>query len=445
MPPPLPAPTIVIPGITASDLKDTYIVSPETVWSLLLNKHYDRIMLHPDDRRYELQEPARVVPTAVFGTPYGSLIEELRHNLTEHRDKPVPVYPFAYDWRQPLDLIERQLELFVEEVIGRTKLLRHYDKAGYADAPTVNLVGHSMGGLIIAGYLQRAGTQARVEKVATLGSPFRGSFEAPLKIVTGTASIGPEGSNDSREREAARLTPALYHLLPSFNGAVSSDPGLPDDLYSVGTWQQGVVDTLAEFIRLHGLRPGSSLAARREAASSLLGEMLTVARAHRRRIERLDLANTSVGGPDGWLCIAGVDARTRVRLHIRNKGGTPYFDLTGEDRVNAWPSAGPERWHTGDGTVPLAGALPAFLDHRHVVCVRPDDFGYWELKDKAMLIAAGFHALLPSLNLAQRLVVSHLRGKATKGVWGRPLPGVPAADWTPPVAGLPCKDDGPGA
>ena len=57
----LPNPVVVVPGITASDLHDGYAVSPEAVWSTLLNKNYDRILLHPDDLRYELQEPARVV------------------------------------------------------------------------------------------------------------------------------------------------------------------------------------------------------------------------------------------------------------------------------------------------------------------------------------------------------------------------------------------------
>ncbi len=436
----LPNPVVVVPGITASDLHDGYAVSPETVWSTLLTKSYDRILLHPDDLRYELQEPARVVATAVFGMPYEAFIEELRHNLTEHRDKPVPVYPFPYDWRQPLDLIERQLEVFVDEVIARTKLMRHYHDAGFGEDPKVNLVGHSMGGLVIAGYLQRLGMTAPVEKVATLGTPFRGSLEAPIKVVTGTASLGPEQASNSREREAARLTPALYHLLPSFPGSVSTAAGLPDDLYSVDTWQQGVVDTLAEFIRLNGLQGRASLTVRRTIARELLEDMLTRAHAHRRRIEQLDLTTTRVGSAAGWLCLVGVDATTRVRLKITEKGGTPFFELTSDDRCNKWDEADAvAREDTGDGTVPFKGAVPTFLERRHVVCVRPDDFGYWELKDKALLQFAGFHALLPGLNLGHRLVVSHLRGKATKGVWARSAPGVSEAEWAPPIRGLEWK------
>lgn len=432
----LPNPVIVIPGITASDLRDTYPVSPDTVWSALLSKQYDRIVLHPDNLRYELHEPSRVVPSAVFGIPYGDFIEELRYNLTDRQDRPVPVYPFAYDWRQPLEVVERQLDTFIDEVIGRTALLRHYHAAGYADDPHVDLVGHSMGGLIIAGYLQRAGRKARVGKVATLGSPFRGSLEAPIKVITGTASLGPEATANSREREAARLTPALYHLLPSFEGAVETDANLPSDLYDVAAWQPGVVDTLAEFIRLHGLSPGTATS-RRETARDLLSVMLRLARAHRHRLERLSLADTSLGDSSRWLCIVGVDARTRVRLRVSTVKGRPVFNLSGEDRTNHWGHADVAMAEqTGDGTVPLLGAVPAFLRREELVCVRPDDFGYFELKDKALLQATGFHQMLPGLNLAQRLVVSHLLGRATKGVWGRPAPGVSHEAWRPPIIGL---------
>ncbi len=437
----LPNPVVVVPGITASDLRDAYAVSPETVWSTLLTKDYDRILLHPDDLRYELDEPARVEASAVFGTPYDSFIKELRHNLTEHRDKPVPVYPFPYDWRQPLDMIERQLEAFIEEVIARTSLMRHYYDAGYAAEPKVSLVGHSMGGLIIAGYLQMKGKDARVDKVSTLGTPFKGSLEAPIKVITGTASLGPDTSSDSRERESARLTPALYHLLPSFKNAVVAEPGsgLPDDLYLVDTWQQGVIDTVAEFIRLNGLKKGTA-ADRTEWARTLLTSMLDRAWKHRTRVNKLDLTATSVGSPDGWLCLVGVDAKTRVKLEIQKKSGKPFFNLAGTDRKNDWASAvEKDREATGDGTVPFLGAEPAFLTREQLVCLRPDDFGYWELKDKALLQLVGFHSLLPSLNLAHRLVVSHLRGKPTKGIWARSAPGVSEKDWAPPIKGLTFK------
>ena len=209
-----------------SALRDEYPTSPENVWSVLkaATKSYERITLHPDNIKYELVEPARVVKDQVFDLFYSEIIEELRHNLSQDPDKPVPVYPFAYDWRHPLDLIQEQFSLFVEEVIARTSLMRHYNKDGYTETTgKVNLVAHSMGGLIAAGYAQSEGMD-RIDKVATLASPFRGSLEAIAKTAIGVGGFA-FSSGGSREREAARVTPALYHLLPSFKRAVVTTDG----------------------------------------------------------------------------------------------------------------------------------------------------------------------------------------------------------------------------
>jgi triacylglycerol esterase/lipase EstA (alpha/beta hydrolase family) len=149
-------PVIVVPGITANYLLDEYPLPPDVVWSVL-TKEYERAALHPDNLVLEAVEPARLHPGQLFEIAYKELIDELRHNLRERADEEVPVFPFSYDWRQPLDVVERQLAAFVDEVIARTALLRPYYQAGYAKAPKVNLVGHSMGGLVIAGYLQASG------------------------------------------------------------------------------------------------------------------------------------------------------------------------------------------------------------------------------------------------------------------------------------------------
>ena len=303
-------PVVVVPGITATVLRDEYPVDAEPVWKVL-GKEWERVFLHPDDLRYERQEPALVRPDGVFPIPYRELIEELRHDLSEKEDEPVPVYPFPYDWRQPLARTQAALSGFLDEVIARTALLRHYHKAGYADEPKVDLVGHSMGGLIIAGLLADAGEDGdpRVRKVATLGSPFRGSFEAVIKVAVGTAALGL-GEESSRDREAARLTPALYHLIPSFDGGLNVSGDLPDDLFDAGLWQSGVVATIGEYIRLHGLDAPRAKRDREAQAREVLQGMLDEARAHREALEELrpersgltpaDWRHPTPDGDDEW-------------------------------------------------------------------------------------------------------------------------------------------------
>lgn len=428
---PLPNPVIVIPGITGNYLRDEYALPPEIVWSVL-TAGYERASLHPDNPRYEAIEPARVMPDQLFEIAYRELIEELRHNLRESETRPVPVYPFAYDWRQDMDRTEEQLADFIDEVIERTRLLRHYNDDGYAARAKVNLVGHSMGGLLIAGVLKRRGAEARIGKVATLATPFRGSFEAVIKILTGTAGLGTTPPS-SREREAARMTPALYQLFPSFPGGLQVPPGLEPSIFNPAIWQPSVVETIREYVFKYGLNPAAAAVQ----APQIFATLLQRARDHRLRIENLDLAQAGLSTTD-WLCVVGVDSETRVRLRVTMQNGAPAFDLASRDRENGWKNDDPARQAlTGDGTVPFDGARPGFLDLETLVCVAPDDFGYWELADRTLARTAGFHGILPNMNLLHRLIVIHFTGRPVKygNVWGRRPPGV--TDWAPPIAGLP--------
>ena len=71
-------------------------------------------------------------------------------------------------------------------------------------------------------------SSSRFSRCAILTSMIRGSIEAVAKTAVGVSTLTPlEGG--SREREAARVTPAMYYLLPSWRGAVVADAGLPDD------------------------------------------------------------------------------------------------------------------------------------------------------------------------------------------------------------------------
>jgi hypothetical protein len=72
----LPSPVIIVPGITATCLRDGYPVSPETVWPLT-TKEYERIALHPDNIRYDAIEPSRVASDQMFEVAYGDLVKDL--------------------------------------------------------------------------------------------------------------------------------------------------------------------------------------------------------------------------------------------------------------------------------------------------------------------------------------------------------------------------------
>lgn len=432
---PMPAyPTIVVPGITASYLMDDYPLTPETIWSVM-SRNYERASLHPDNPRFEAVEPARVFAGQVFEVAYKELIEELRHNLRPKVDLPVPVFPFGYDWRQPLAITVERLGTFIDEVIERTKLLRHYAKEDYGAAPKVNLVGHSMGGLVVAGYLARQGKNHRVHKVATLATPFQGSFEAVIKITTGTADLGVDAPS-SREREAARLTPALYSLLPSFTAGIKP---AGTDLFQPENWQTSILDTIEEYVRLHGVSTKDKKKQSRELFASLLNGALL----ERQLTNQLKLENIGLTSDD-WLCVVGVDSTTRVALSVTQGKGGPSFNFSSEDRQNKWTTGATaaERCETGDGTVPFVGAMPKFLNDENIICVTPNDYGYWEVLDRAVSATAGFHGILPNMDMLHRMLVAFFTGQAPRrdNVWGRPAPGITEPKWPGALKNMRNKD-----
>ena len=63
------------------------------------------------------------------------------------------MFAFPYDWRRDVRETAKEFAAFVDEVLARTKLLRHYK--GFDAVNKVDLVGHSMGGLIICEYLHQ--------------------------------------------------------------------------------------------------------------------------------------------------------------------------------------------------------------------------------------------------------------------------------------------------
>lgn len=424
----LPAPVIVVPGITATYLRDEYPVDHDYVWKVI-KKDFQRIALHPNNTKYEAIEPARVVPGQVYEIAYKEMIEELRYNLKVKEEEDIPVFAFGYDWRMPLEDVEAQLDLFIKEVIQRTRLLRHYHADGYDNNPKVNLIGHSMGGLVIAGYLQGKGEKAMVNKVVTLATPFQGSFEAPLKIATGNANIGT-GQSNSRERETARVTPSLYYLLPEIDNSLIVDPGIPKSLFNPDAWQETVTESLSAFIKSKGLPTDNA----DEDAVALFNNFLKQAENHRQRINSFKLEDAGLDAKK-WMAVVGVDSETRIRLKITNKDGFVNFELHNADRMNEWGKGDVKNWiYTGDGTVPFQGAIPKFLKEENLICITPDDYGYWELEDKAFSKIAGFHGILPNMNMLHRLIVRFLKDLPdTRGnTWGRRAPG--AENWDTPIS-----------
>jgi pimeloyl-ACP methyl ester carboxylesterase len=449
-------PVIVVPGIKAVELTDEYPTERDAVWSVVasLRQDFKRLALHPDDRRYERIEPARIMPGPAFGLVYDQFIAALRHELSPAEDRPTPVHAFCYDWRRGLADVQAQLAAFIDEVIDRTLLLRHYWQSDYRRKPRVNLVGHSMGGLVIAGLLADGGG-ARVGKVATIATPFQGSANAVLSIATGQSTLAAVSPSPS-EREVARLLPAVYHLLPSYAGALAWPGGLARSFYKPLAWQPSVYETIAEYIRLYSRREASELADPADRIADAVGILRTIlatAQKHRTGVDTLDLKAAGLA-PTDWLAITGIgeptvdrivattepllNAKAFAKAALFDDGQGMEIDLLASAPVNDYDPRQRERPapRTGDGTVPLAGALPAFLPYEQLVAVTREHFAWWEIGDRLVNGVIDLHAALPRMNAVQSMIICHFLGTAARAVRALPAPGVAVDAWTPPVAGL---------
>lgn len=126
------------------------------------------------------------------------------------------LFVFAYDWRKPLSILADRLKTFIE--------------ANIPAGEKVNLVGHSMGGLVARAYAQENGID-RLNKIITVGSPNMGTVKAygvwegatvwddiwwgktALDLTTHFGSLPGE----SAVQTVQRLAPSFKDLLPTYD------------------------------------------------------------------------------------------------------------------------------------------------------------------------------------------------------------------------------------
>ncbi|MDH3440498.1 MAG: hypothetical protein OEM63_07085, partial [Gammaproteobacteria bacterium] len=226
-------------------------------------------------------------------------------------------------------------------------------------------------------------------------------------------------------------TPSLYQLFPSYEGATTDIDGKNVDMFDTKNVQASIVDSLAEFVRLYSVSTRSN--ERRDRALEILEEMLGNAKRHRANVERFRLSDAGIRRSN-WLAIIGIGERTRVQMTVNSTSYGPRFVIDETQFVNELSKQSDGIARTGDGTVPLAAAIPPFLPSTKPVCVKDSDLEFLELRDRIMVGVGGLHGLLPRINLVQRLVTKHLNPRYRGRVWGRRLPG--AQSWNPPIEGL---------
>jgi len=153
--------------------------------------------LHVGDILSYVLDPQVGVLPHVFPV-YGKLID---HLVDRGYVKDTDLFAFAYDWRKNLTETARDLGTRIQEVVAET------------GGRKVNIVAHSMGGVVARQYLNTT-PNAPVQKLILLGVPSHGSPDAfqALHPELGLP-IGLQPGNVMQE--IASTCPATFELLPT--------------------------------------------------------------------------------------------------------------------------------------------------------------------------------------------------------------------------------------
>lgn len=205
-----PFPVVIIPGIIGTELKkgDTTIWPPalgegalgalQAMGSLSALKLEEGVEDGITPVRLAMSDYEDGMQMGTYGT-YNDLALALADTLGYDQ-----VFFFGYDWRQSnLDTAE-ELSAYLDEVMTKT------------GAEKVNLVVHSMGGLVTSAYLAGHKEEGKLATVISCGTPFYGAQDA-------TDTLTGDGGFFSSDNFAQLLPvmadisgtlPSLYELMP---------------------------------------------------------------------------------------------------------------------------------------------------------------------------------------------------------------------------------------
>ncbi len=223
-------PVVFIPGIGGSELKtnsDTYWIEKddghggkythlypkdEKIWvnqdeatKLGDDDYFDILKLKPDGITSEAD-----IGINGWLTPYGyGDIESFFTSLGYVKDKDFFIY--NYDWRKDIAGTRDDLDKLIETA---------KQKSG---APQVNIVAHSMGGLVARNYIADSTKTTKVNKLIELGVPHLGTPNSLKSLLFGSElkskilGFFPIGLEASETKDIFSTLTSIYELVPSLN------------------------------------------------------------------------------------------------------------------------------------------------------------------------------------------------------------------------------------
>lgn len=224
-----PIPTVIIPGIMGTVLEDT---NGHTVWppsvgdgafgliaaignlmklQLPDNAESDGTLQPVRNAMADYQDGDKIGAMGAYTALATTLAEEFGYEN---------VFFFGYDWRLDNSETADALSDYIASVLEQT------------GAKKVNIVAHSMGGLVTSGYLKKYKADGKLNKVITCGTPFYGAQDATDTLQgKGGGFFKDTQFGDAAGSLAPMFTsiPSLYELMPAAGwDAYLTDGKLPD-------------------------------------------------------------------------------------------------------------------------------------------------------------------------------------------------------------------------
>lgn len=193
---------------------------------------------------------------------YQGLISELENtknnykldNFDYNHNEYENLYIFTYDWRKSNILSADDLSTFIENV----RVWNSTDK--------VNILVHSMGGLVTKKYLEKYGP-SKIKKLIFIGTPHLGAPKDLYAMATGklTGKLGLV-TNDEEMKKISRNMPSVYELMPSelytntsyYNGSTTSGLDIYDYCFSTSDIDEATYAQMIDFYKAITFDDGST-------------------------------------------------------------------------------------------------------------------------------------------------------------------------------------------
>lgn len=215
-------PVIFIPGFMGSELW----LGNERIWpnvkAMFTQPELYQLPSKAPIEARNLVSQIVIVPRLIKVERYSVLGDFLCEELGYERGK--NLLEFAWDWRQDLLLVSRQLGEQIE----------HWrDQSEEARAP-ITIIAHSLGCLIARYYVERLGGHSIVNRLILIGGTHYGIPKA-LQIFSAFGKQSPLYGIAEPFQRALASAPAVYALLPRYPAVFTSD-SKPIDLYRDERW-----------------------------------------------------------------------------------------------------------------------------------------------------------------------------------------------------------------